>query len=457
MSSYTAEPTRAMSGAGAAAPRTQDATDRPPPPVPGKLGFHFDAVPQAVYDDFRAGWLKPIDLAVVVEMVRWGAKRGRRDSCWTTRKVIARAIDRDPRTVQSSWHRLAERGWIERDTFEGEDRFDADDPDNHTGSRIYFNWAPGRTRPGRDPAEAPPPRRKRGRPRKGADAGGEKIVSPPREVDFGGPAPAAPEAPPETLISPPRGKLASPKELDEIPKGDRETFNVTALAREGDRELPAAVDPTASGEVAPAAAPGAPDPGPDDIRGRQAQLIVQRFKSEGYRVSPDGVLDVPPALRGKVEPPPERYHAALAAFLPEVMAILHPGPDASEVADGPAGGKPAPAVPKAVKADVLARIGRLPGHPDRAEVAATGRALAAALGPHRDEGLTVATFVRLAGDVRGGGLAVGWLIEAFEEACGRSMEARGAVLIAALKRRRSEEHRRAAAGRGSPPPAECRP
>src|SRR4051812_30091282 len=142
---------------GPVAVRTRHAPDRPPPPGPGKLGFPFRGFPEALHDDYRAGFLKPIDLAVVLEMIRWGSIRGRRDSCWTTRKVIAAAIDRDPRTVQSSWARLEQRGWIERLTFDGPGHVDPDDPANYTGSRIYFNWALGRRRGDFDPAPPPPP------------------------------------------------------------------------------------------------------------------------------------------------------------------------------------------------------------------------------------------------------------------------------------------------------------
>lgn len=154
-------------------------------------------------------------------MTRWGARRGRRDSCWTTRQVIARAVDRDPRTVQSSWARLARRGWIERATFHGEGRADPDDPENRTGSRIYFNWAPGRARPIRYPAEVPPPRRKPGRPRKQVAAGGEKFISPPPMIDPEAESPADLE------------KFISPKEEDLIAREDGVNVNVATFVGQG--------------------------------------------------------------------------------------------------------------------------------------------------------------------------------------------------------------------------------
>src|SRR4051794_40851654 len=86
--------------------RNQDAVDRPPPAAPGRLGYRFDPPPEALHDQVKAGWLKPIDATVLVEMIRWGRRRGRCDSCWCAKETIARAIDRDPRTVQSSWARL---------------------------------------------------------------------------------------------------------------------------------------------------------------------------------------------------------------------------------------------------------------------------------------------------------------------------------------------------------------
>ncbi len=424
-------------------PRPDFAEGPPAPTVTGRIGYRFDAVPEALHDEVKAGWLKPIDLAVVVEMIRWGSKRGRRDSCWTTRKVIADAIDRDPRTVQSSWSRLEARGWIDRETFGGDGRPDPDDPANYTGSRIVFNWASGRTRPARDPAEVPPARRNRGRPRKGSQGRGEKFISPPREAISETPEPP----PPETWISPPGEKLVSPKEEASISNPDRKTSDdVLALAAQEDPQEPPmgtvgfAVEPSSP---APSEPSGSPPPRrtlasrrPGFSTWELAEMVCRRLRDRGINlirlVDAGGVERIMPKyLTSKTDPIEPGEIADLLEVKPELLAILR--------GDRKPDGKPAPAprVPAANLAEVLDRINRLRwAEVTDAQVEETAGLIVAITGPHEDPKTTVDFLEGACRGAKRGTFAVGTLHDGVEASCGPKVRSRGKYLTSWIKRNR---------------------
>ena len=238
----------------------------------------------------------------------------------------------------------------------------------------------------------------------------------------------------------------------EVSQEDETTLNVAALADPGDGT--AADGGPGAGEGTSPAAPAAPL----DSRQLAAYRLVGGLWRRDVRFGIDadgGVTWTVP--HPHVEPPSESERAAIRALMPEVLVELRsrgvrmpaassPGPGgrpgAAVIADAiPAVGRPAPPVPGASRSDVRARIASLPGNPDRSVVASTARALASALGPHRDEGLTVATFLGLAGDVRAGGLPEACLHDAFEAACGRK-RSRGAAFVDSVKRWKRSNGRR---------------
>ena len=94
----------------------------------------------------------------------------------------------------------------------------------------------------------------------------------------------------------------------------------------------------------------------------------------------------------------------------------------------------APKVPPGVRAEVRRLVGRLRvDGATNADVMVATKALVKALGPHADHDRTVASFHRWCGHVRKGTLPESVVQDAFEAACGRNVENRGAVFVALVK------------------------
>jgi hypothetical protein len=396
-----------------------------------------------------------LDLAHSAKEAGYGDGR----SCWASNGAVAELVGlKSERQVRNIRRAIEARGWLRRDDKVGPS--DPIDPRNRTGERWYFAWKTGEMPP-RDPAEVPPERARVGRP-----PGSRKLISSPP-----GHPPESPETDPRAEINfrDPRQFISPNVDLNST--GDGRTLNVETLAGPGDGEATTDAAPIATVEALPAAegtppaAPAAPAASPEARRNAAYRLAGEllgtdrhrRFRDLRPRVDESGEIrwTAPPGAG----PLPSAEELALIERLrPEFLAELASRgfkaparptatPLAGEGSDRPAAdGKPAPKVPPAVQADVRSRIARLrlPETP-RADVAETARVLADALGPHENPGLTVATFLGLAGDVRKGVLAEACLQEAFEEACGRKAESRGAVFIAAVKRWKQSS------GRGTPP------
>jgi hypothetical protein len=139
------------------------------------LGYAFDPIPAAVKLDRLLGWITDFDLVVISEMIAIGAWRGRRDSCWTTKAVLADRLGVTTRTIQASWGRLKRRGWLFEELVGSND---PDDPRNHTGRRYFFGWMGDRRDPARFDAAPKPGGR---RPRPIEPPSGERSASPPAE------------------------------------------------------------------------------------------------------------------------------------------------------------------------------------------------------------------------------------------------------------------------------------
>jgi hypothetical protein len=360
-----------------------------------EIGYAFDPIPSAARRDFR---LKPIDhliLAVLVSFAIW-----RRDSCWASIATIAARLPAlrsgrsgstvaSHRTVQRSLDRLKACGYIRHERVA---KPDLDDPRNLTGWRFYFNFAPVQT-----------------------------------------PALERPALP--TSKSP--DSLVTQDEI-EVLKPDRTTFNVVnggTLAQEGDEKAPP-VKPAPIVELNPRSQQPAVSVW---TPAEHAERFFRRLRDRGLilKVEVDAergeVIRTYPQTKF-VEPIQPDEVAELLRLRPHVLAFLK-GTVASPVATGqtdPAFSKPGRRVPEVVQAQTRCLIGRLAGNAEPAIEAMVCRSIADALNDHNPTSL--ALFLGLAGDVRRKSLAEGCLQEAFEAACGRGVENRGAMFTAVVKR-----------------------
>jgi hypothetical protein len=358
-----------------------------------EIGYAFDPIPSAARRDFR---LKPIDhlvLAVLVSFAIW-----RRDSCWASIATIAARLPAlrsgqtgstaaSHRTVQRSLDRLKACGYLRHERVA---KPDLDDPRNLTGWRFYFNFAPVQT-----PAL--------GRPIPATSKSGDSLVT---------------------------------QDQIEVLEQNRATFNVVnegALALE--EEMPP-VEPAPGVDLnpssqQPAMAVWTP--------AEQAERFFRRLRDRGLILKVEVDAELGEVIRTYpqtkyVEPIQPDEVAELLRLRPHVLAFLK-GTVAAPVAAGqadPIPSKPARRVPEAIKAQVRCLIGQLAGNAEPAIEATVCRAIADALNDHNPTSL--ALFVGLAGDVRRKNLAEGCLQEAFEAACGRTVENRGAVFTAIVKR-----------------------
>jgi hypothetical protein len=407
------------------------------PIAPGEpVGYSFDPLPSTIRRDLLLK-IKPIDhlvLAILISFAVW-----RRDSCWTTVKIVAariRAIrpgrSHKPtaceRTVQRSIERLKAAGLIDHRRVA---KPDPDQPDNTTGWRFYFLW-PMDERPG---------------PRREVTKGPGEVTKGPGEVTKGSPDVPTPASSREGEVTKESGDSIVTQFRGDV-REPESTLNVAALAGEGDGEPAAIVGPMATGETSRAVV---------WTHRELAEKLVRSIRASGVdlRVELDperGEVIQPVRLSASARELPSGVIDRLKRLRPHVLAYLkgQSSPPGPEVADDQAGGRgPAPRVPRAARAGVLARLGRLPGNPDASDVEATAAELARVLGPHRDEARTAETFLGIARDVRRGALAADCAIRAFEEACGRGKEARGAAFVTAVKRWK----RSRASGPGGRPPA----
>jgi hypothetical protein len=411
--------------------------DRPPPiPLGQRVGYAFDPIPSAIRSDPR---LKPIDhqvLAILLSFAIW-----RRDSCWTSMKIIAariRAIRPGrsgkfiacERTVQRSIERLKAAGYIRHERVS---KPDLDDPSNFTGWRFYFNFVPVP-----DPA-VEPPREVTKEPRevtKDTDPGefipvpGAIVsIDPARFTPIPGPREVTPKSG-DSLVTQIRG------EVREREKSTLERSTELARAGEGDGGTT-----TAKGH--PAATGGHP-PAPVWTPWELAEKFFKRMRDRGLilKAALDGdnqeVIQANP-LGGSPPIQPDEI-AELKGLRPQLLDFLNRRPDPSRSAPGSGveQGRTVRGVPNTVKTPVRSLIGKLAGNPDPAIEATFCRAIAEALGDHNPESLGL--FLGLAGDVRRGELAEACLQEAFKAACGRGVKNRGSMFTAMVKRWKKATH-----------------
>jgi hypothetical protein len=458
-------------------PRPEVAPEPPEPPPPGRrLGYSYDPIPSAIRSDRR---LKPIDhivLAILLSFAVW-----RRDSCWTTIATIARrlpalrtgpsgSIFASDRTVQRSIQRLINAQIIRRDQVP---KPDLDDPRNMTGYRYYFLFVPiqatddqplpSRASDVQDPVAPPSPVQQ---------AAGEivedgPVRTPTEEPSAGGTAEGATE-PTEPAIQPTitplpgdhpeaegSGSQVTSKSPDSLVTQDRgetrkpdKTFNVanangSALATTGEENRSAKVegimnrtDATTGDQRPPARIPLASVWTPAEL----AAKLVARIRAGGINLKVEQDPVQGETIRSYRMTPSygeisEADQDELRRLRTHVLAYLKgPVDPVSSTTDKPGSstaGKPAPAVPGRVQAEVRNLIGQLPGNTDPAIEATVCRAISEALGDRKPQSLE--TFLGLAGDVRRGGLAVGCLQDAFEAGCSRTARNRGAMFTKGLK------------------------
>lgn len=103
------------------------------------LGYAYDPIPRTVEERIRAGTLKAIDERVLKQLLRF--RKAFRNSCWTTKKFVARELGITEKTVQRSFLRLGTPVADEPPLIEqvAVPKPDPDEPANRTGWRIYLN------------------------------------------------------------------------------------------------------------------------------------------------------------------------------------------------------------------------------------------------------------------------------------------------------------------------------
>jgi hypothetical protein len=402
-----------------------DAATAPPPSHPSHpadsgqvVGYAFDPIPSAIRRDPR---LKPIDhliLAILISFAIW-----RRDSCWTTIPTIARRVPAirpgrsgkavaSERTVQRSIDRLKAAGYIRHERVA---KPDPDQPDNWTGWRFYFNFAPVQVGP----------------------------IGPPREVTKV-PAPSPhPIAAPGGEVTMESGDSIVTQFRRELGEPDPITLNVAALALEGEGKPTMSTDPVATAELAPA-----PELTEDQFADQLRELTNPRSRLRvfAYRIL-EGAGRLPAEFAG-LFPATSPRATTLPASTPAPAPIARPVASPVAMTTAPAAPRLARKIPDATQADLRARLGRL-ALPDAtdADADATARAMTTALGPHRDEGITQATFFGMCVQRRRGEIPEFVLFDALDRACNfKRATSRGSVFIARVKELRGQER-----GRGCPP------
>ena len=388
----------------------------PPPisliPQARPLGYAFDPIPSAIRGDSR---LKPVDhlvLAILLSFSVW-----RRDSCWTTIATIAARLpalrphqsgsnSASQRTVQRSLERLKAAGYLRHEQVA---RPDLDDPRNRTGWRFYFNFVPLN----------PLVQSHQEKPTQSTHPSPIIPLSSSREM--------TPQSP-DSLVTQERG---------EVFKESESTLNVAALARSEDREKTTEVEPP----VPEPARPVATDPPRASAAWtprEQAEKFFRRLRDRGLilkiALDPErGEVIQTYGLTNSVEPIQEEEIAELRQLRPRSAAFLKgsrsqarhrlrfressAGPTSSGFRSGRG----------AVAAEAV-----MSGNRDDAIETRVSRALGEALNDRKLE--SQALFLGLAGEVRRGVLAEGCLQEAFEAACGRQVENRGAMLTVMVRR-----------------------
>lgn len=412
--------------------RTDDAPEQSESHLAGAghpVGYDFDPLPSTIRRDILLR-LAPIDhlvLAILISFAVW-----RRDSCWTTIRTIAarlRAIRPGrsgkptvcERTVQRSLERLKAAGLIDHRRVP---KPDPDQPDNRTGWRFYFLW----------PIEERPPVATLPR----------EVTKPPGEVTKELPGAATPSR----EVTKESGDSIVTQGRGEVREQEQRTLNVAALAPGEGEDAPesapariATVEPPTAAEEPPPAAPASSPPTiTRETAWTPAELaakLVRRMRDSGRYPRVEPGPDGPDVIRFHFNPgitgiPPEML-AELVKLRPHVLACLKGGRSESATSGTPAttepAARPATKVPPADQADVRSRLGRLDSpETTRADVAETARKLTATLGPHLDEGRTLATFVKWCGEVRDGRTPQAILQDAFEVACNfKGARSRGAV------------------------------
>jgi hypothetical protein len=414
------------------------------PPPPDELHtLAFEAIPHGFHDDIadrrmQASASMVIGAMLWLAFIRKVQGFGDGKSCWATNKAIAGITGLCERQVRNIRRKIIEAGWLRRDNQVGPS--DPMDPRNRTGERWYFTWLTGEM-VARDPFLPHPSKPKRGRP----PGGGRKFISPPLD----GPSEAPFEAPTPEMHFREIGKCISPNE-DVNSKRDKNTLDVVAGAGPEEEETPPMeADPVAVADNPPAAEPS-PPPVPVKDRAIEAHYLVSslmgrdreyRFRDLRPRVFADGSIEwtVPPGMG----PAPDAAELAeIERLKPEVLKVLAsrgvkvPRPPSATAPEND-GYRPRAAakVPPGVRATVGGLISGLRREgATNSEVLAATKALVSALGPHTDHDRTVALFQCWCGKVRAGKIAEATLLDAFEAACGKSVEKRGALFVALVKR-----------------------
>jgi hypothetical protein len=186
----------------------------------------------------------------------------------------------------------------------------------------------------------------------------------------------------------------------------------------------------------------------------QAREFVLRLRRRGMYLDlgtgPDGAEGIRPRHGESVKPLQPDEIDELKRLRPHILAYLKgpvgptPGPAGGQ---GDARGKPAPAVPGPVQAEVRKLIVQLPGNPDPEIEARVCRAISEALSDRKPKSL--AMFLGQAGHVRRGGLAVGCLLDAFEAGCSLGARHRGKMYTTGMKASKAKSRSVKPAG-GSP-------
>lgn len=185
-----------------------------------RLGYIFDPIPRSARDAVAEGRLKAIDLAVLGVMLEFRTRLI--TSCWITRRVIAKRLNRDEKTIQRSWRRLRNAGFLRLVEIPAPD---PDEPRNGTGYRHYFAWmeaaSSGPDRPERVAGTgAPPPSDHPGPPPGGANVPQGKVESTGGEINV------------SSSTGPPPPETAAPVDADPPKNDDDDSRGVQSVGIE---------------------------------------------------------------------------------------------------------------------------------------------------------------------------------------------------------------------------------
>ena len=114
-----------------------------PTATAGDVPYPFEPTPRLLRRLRRQKKLKAADAEVLGVLLDF--RLTYRDSCWCTKKVIARELGISERTVQYRLERLEQAGVIRKVQVSGPHQEDPDEPRNRTGWRIYFLFITERT------------------------------------------------------------------------------------------------------------------------------------------------------------------------------------------------------------------------------------------------------------------------------------------------------------------------